>query len=160
MPEPIQHNLLEADKQEAVRLDGLPRAARYLTTYDDGNQAETQHVLYRPNGIVQSMPAADWLAQHGSLPTDPTPEQIAAALAAQAAAQQQAVADSALRRQRVLQAAQSAVGVRVNDLDSLQLKTMLACLLWLAGGLDKDLKVRPLNEWLERTPNDQLQRLR
>ena len=147
----IQHNLLEADKQEAVARDGLPRVARYLTTYADGSQGETQHVLYRPNGLVQSMPAADWLAQRGPLPTDPTQAQIDAAIAAQQQATQQAQSDAAQLRQQVVTLAQSTVGLRIDaTFTAAQLKALLALLLWQAGALNSDGTVRPLTDWIDR----------
>lgn len=42
------------------------------------------------------------------------------------------------------------VGVSVFSLTAAQRLTVAAIVLWLAGGLDNELKVRPLNEWLRR----------
>jgi len=51
-------------------------------------------------------------------------------------------------RSKVLALAQSAVGVALNDLTVAQQKALLVALLWRAGGLTPDLKVKPLSEWL------------
>lgn len=64
------------------------------------------------------------------------------------AAQQQTATDSAGLRSRVVQAAQSAIGVRVDDLLAGQVRALLAIVLWQAGALDKDGKVKPLGDWV------------
>ena len=51
-------------------------------------------------------------------------------------------------RSRVLALAQSAVGVALNDLTAAQQRALIAVLLWKAGALTPDLKVRALSEWL------------
>lgn len=127
---------------DAVAHDHLPRVA----AADDGSR----HVLYMENGSSspRSMLAADWLAQRGPLPADPTQAQIDAALAAIAQAEQQAQADAAQLRQQVLATLQSAVGVRFIDLNNAQLKAIVEVLAWQAGALNKDTTVRPPADWI------------
>jgi hypothetical protein len=124
-----------------VALDGLSR----LVVDDAG----AQHVLYLPDGgaLPASMFAAEWLAQRGPLPADPTPEQIADAIAAREAARQQALADAAALRQQILTIAQSAIGVRVDLLTAGQVRALFAILLWKEGAIKNDLTVRALAEW-------------
>lgn len=55
-------------------------------------------------------------------------------------------AGTALRRQ-ILQLAQSAVGVRANDLSTAQIKALLAVVLWRHGAWTQDMRIRPLGEW-------------
>lgn len=129
--------ILDPTIHTAVERDGLPRVA----AYDDGSQ----HVLYLENDVVRSMPAADWPPP---LPTEPTPEQIAAAIAARALAAQQAAQDAAALRQRVLTLAQSAVGVQIDALTAPQVRALIAILLWQAGAIDRAGAVRPLGQWV------------
>lgn len=124
----------------AVERDGLPR----LASYDD----QSQHVLYWDAPHVRSMLAADWLAQRGPLPIDPTPEQSAAAVLARQQAAQQAQADAMQLRQQILGLAQSAVGVRVDGLNARQIQALLAILLRKEGALANDLTIRPLADWI------------
>lgn len=131
--------LLTPETHEAVAADGLPRVA----DYDDGSR----HVLYWGGDRVRSLTEAEWLAQRGPLPTDPTPEQSAAAIAARAAAEQQAIQDAAALRQAIRAKLASAEGKRVDDLLVGELRALLAYLLWREGGIDKDLKVKPIGEW-------------
>lgn len=133
--------LLDFTRHEAVERDHLPRVA----SYDD----DSQHVLYW-DGVVRSLTAAEWLAQRGPLPADPTPEQIAAALAARTQERQQEAADTQALRQALRTRLQSAVGVQVDDLLVGQLRALVAYLLWREGALDADLRVRPLSEWEAR----------
>ena len=56
--------------------------------------------------------------------------------------------DAAQARQTLLAAAQSAVGVAVADLTTVQMRALLGVLLYVAGGLDKDTKVKPLAQWV------------
>lgn len=44
--------------------------------------------------------------------------------------------------------AQSAVGVALNALDTSQRNALIACLLYRAGALTSDLKIKPLNQWV------------
>lgn len=135
---------LDEDKSDLVSRDGFPRVVR---GHDEMGVA-TQHVQYESGGAVTSMLAAEWLAQRGPLPTDPTQAQIDAALAAQATADQQAQADAATLRQQVLVTLQSAVGVRFIDLTNAQLKAVVEALAWKAGALNPDTAVRPPIDWL------------
>jgi hypothetical protein len=125
---------------DAVALDGLPRVA-----IDD---AGAQHVLYLPEGIAipHSMLAADW---PGALPTDPTPAESSAAIAAREAARGNRQAAALLRRQRTIDLAESAVGVKVGALTPRQVEALLGLLLLQAGALDDALEIRPLDEWAE-----------
>lgn len=129
---------------QAVERDGLPRQAMDL------NGSGTTHVLYRENGLAHSMLADVWLAQRGALPADPTPAEIAAALAAQQQQDQQARTDAAQLRQQVLTLANSAAGVRVDALTAPQVRALVSLLLWQAGALNKDGTVRPLADWIDR----------
>ena len=141
MTEPPSYRLDYAIAR-AVERDGLPRQAVDL------NGSGTTHVLYRDGRLVRSMLAADWLAQRGPLPTDPTQAQIDAAILARQQATQQALADAAQLRQQVLTIAQSAVGVRVDGLTTRQLQAVLAILLRKEGALNPDLTIRPLSDWV------------
>jgi hypothetical protein len=136
--EPISY-LLPKAIADAVAADGLPRVATDL------NGSGTEHVLYLERGIVHSMLTNDW---QGPLPTDPTQQQIAAALAAREAARVAALAAETTKRVQVLAIAQSAVGVQVEQLTLEQLRALYAITLWQAGALDAGLVVRPLGEWV------------
>jgi hypothetical protein len=129
--------LLSQTIADAVARDGLPRVA----TADDGSV----HVLFLEANVVRSVLASDWPQP---LPTDPTPEEIAAAIAARAAAEQQARADAAALRQRIFTVAQSAVGQSIDALTAAQVRALVACLLYRAGAIDKAGTVQPLGEWL------------
>jgi hypothetical protein len=128
--------LLNYATHQAVARDGLPRVA----DYDDGSQ----QVLFLDGDTVRSMPAADWPPP---LPTDPTPAEIAAAIAARQVAQQQAESDALALRQRVRTIAQSAVGVQVDQLTAIQVRALIAVLLHKAGALDKSGAIRALDTW-------------
>ena len=129
--------LLDQTIAEAVARDGLPR----VVTADDASV----HVLYLERNQVRSILATDWPPP---LPTDPTPAQIAAAIAARAAQVQQDATDAAQLRAQVVTIAQSAVGVVVTNLDGAQVRALLIVLLRKNDALDKALRVRPLNEWV------------
>lgn len=53
-------------------------------------------------------------------------------------------AKGAALRQALITQAQSAVGVRVDQLSAAQQKAMVAILLWNAGGLNPDMTIAPL----------------
>jgi hypothetical protein len=73
-----------------------------------------------------------------------TPEQQAERDALEAAETRNATIRGA-----VLQTAQSTVGVRLADLTQAQIKSLIAVLLYRAGGVDPaTLAVRPLGEWV------------
>lgn len=128
--------LLSQTIADAVAADHLPRVA----TADDGST----HVLYF-DIVVRSMGAGEW---QGALPTEPTPAEIAAAVQTLKAAAAAAQADSAALRQRVIQAATSAVGVQVDQLTAGQVRALIALLLWKQGAIDKAGAVLPLAGWL------------
>lgn len=138
--------LLEPEKHGLVEEDHLPRVARYQA---DSGVGEERHVLYfGPVGLIQSKSEAEWLAQDGALPIDPTPQQRAAAIAALKAAANQADRDASALRQRVIQEAQGTVGQSISTLSATQLRALVAILLWKAGAVDKDGLVLPLNQWV------------
>ena len=56
-------------------------------------------------------------------------------------------AASALR-ESVKTIAQSTVGVTLNDLTVLQIKSLVAVLLWQAGGISSDMTINPLKDWV------------
>lgn len=56
--------------------------------------------------------------------------------------------DAAQARQTLLTAAQSAVGVAAADWTNVQMRALLALLIYQAGGLDKDTKVKLLAQWV------------
>lgn len=70
MAQALQHVCLEPEIHALVLVDHQPREARYLTTYDDGSEGETIHVLYwetgpkelPPGGEVRSMLADEYPA--------------------------------------------------------------------------------------------------
>jgi hypothetical protein len=123
---------------DAVARDGLPRVA-----IDDTG---AQHVLYLPEGITipHSKLASDW---PGALPTEPTPTESEAAIAAHETARGDRHADALLRRQGARNLAESAVGVKVGQLTPRQVEALLGLLLLQSGALDDGLLVRPLDEW-------------
>jgi hypothetical protein len=129
--------LLSQTLADAVERDGLPR----VVTADD----QTVHVLYLDGEQVRSMLASAWPPP---LPSDPTPAEIAAATLAKDAQAAQNKADVIALRQAVISTAQSTVGLSIDALNNLQVRSLLACLLHKADALDKDLKVRPLGKWL------------
>jgi len=73
----------------------------------------------------------------------------AQAAAAQVAAQIQADQDAAAARALVVQVAQSAVGIRFDQLTAGQVRALAAILFWKAGALTKDGLVRPLADWVQ-----------
>ena len=50
-------------------------------------------------------------------------------------------------RNNIKSIAQSAAGVRLNDLTAAQSRALVAVLLWKSGGLAPDMTVRPLGDW-------------
>jgi hypothetical protein len=132
--------LLPQALADLVAQDGLSRQA----AGDDGNT----YVLYWDPPHVRSLTSAEWLAQRGPLPSDPTQAEIDAGVAARVAAAQQAAQDAAALRSKVLQVAQSAVGVAADQLTNVQLRALFMVVLWKAGALDKNGVVRPLSEWV------------
>lgn len=132
-------HILEPAIHFAVERDGLPRVAQY----DDG----VDRVLYLEGEIVHTMEARDWPPP---LPTDPTPAEIAAAIAARAAERAARSTEAAQLRQQVIARAQAVVGVRATDLTAAQLRDLFVAILWDAGALNPDLTVRALRDWMDR----------
>jgi hypothetical protein len=56
--------------------------------------------------------------------------------------------DASQSLQTLQSAAQSTVGVAAADWTNIQMRALLALLIWKAGGLDKDTKVKPLAQWV------------
>lgn len=99
--------------------------------FDDAGQptGRTERVtVFLDGATVRSAPEAD------------APALIAAA--------QQAQSDALALRQRIVTLAQSAVGVSIDALTAGQRNALIACMLYKAGGIDKDGIVRPLGQWL------------
>ena len=109
--------------REAVLSDHQPRQA----TAGDG----TIHMLYWDAPRVRSCLLADWPAAQAEL-----------------AQKAQAKQDAAALRQRVVNVAQSAAGVSVDQLTAPQVRSLVALLLWKAGALDNEEKVKPIGEWV------------
>lgn len=129
---------LSQELADAVARDGLPR----LASADDASQ----HVLYLAGGKVRSMLASDWPPP---LPSDPTPQQIAAAIAARAQAAQQERSDASALRSRVLTLANGTVGRQIDAaFTTAELRALLALLLWKSGALTNAGAIKPLGEWL------------
>lgn len=72
-----------------------------------------------------------------------------AADVAVAALQAEAAASTQLKQQ-IVSLAQSAVGMLLSDLTTAQRSALTACLLWKAGGVTGDMKVKPLAGWLHQ----------
>lgn len=140
------YRLIDPTVHEAVERDHLPRVARYAHVQDGQIVGEVRHVLYWDR-LVRSLSEADWLAQRGPLPADPTPQQSAAAVAALEQTAQQDAQDAAVLRQAIRTRLDALAGKRVDDLLVADLKTLLLYLVWREGGIDKDLKVKPIGEW-------------
>jgi len=51
-------------------------------------------------------------------------------------------------RQQIVDIAQSAVGIALNDLTAVQIKALIAVMLYRMGGVSGDMEVKPLNEWV------------
>lgn len=115
--------------------------AHTLATLTNGEQAVTDKIKkYRQHYL-------DSLATEGeSYQTKAERDAEAAAILAAAAAAA-AAAHNALRQQ-ILNLAQSAVGVQLDQLTAGQRSALTAAMLYLAGGVTQDMKVKPLAEWL------------
>lgn len=90
---------------------------------------------------------AVYLVRWDSATPIPTAQQLRDAVVAGQAAREQAVQDASALRQRVMTLAQTAVGIRVNDLTAGQVRALLALLLWRTGALDREGNVRALDQW-------------
>lgn len=56
---------------------------------------------------------------------------------------------AAVLRTQITALATSSVGVQLNALTPAQVRSLMACLLQLAGGVHADMTVAPLSEWLK-----------
>lgn len=125
MAEALQHKLLEPEKHAQVAADGVPREARYLTTYDDGTTAEELHMLYRDGGMVRSIPLAEW----------PAEQQALAARDAERAKHQ-------TMRDNLGNAARAHVGKDAKQLTLPEMRDLFALFLEQQGMLDSNGKVQ------------------
>lgn len=98
---------------------------------------------------LQDDGAGPFIASWNRAEPQPNDAQIDAAIAAAKAAAQQAETDAVALKQAVQNLAQSAVGVVIDQLTAAQRNALIACLLWKAGAIDKDMKIRPLAQWLK-----------
>lgn len=114
------------DVTDRVRADGQPREARAI----DQDGAESRHMVFLDGDTVRSCLLDDWPAEQQAL--------------AQA---EQARRAAAQLRQTIRDKLTSMAGVRVDDLTTPQLKALLGYLLWREGGIDAELKVKPIGEW-------------
>lgn len=114
------------DLADAVRADGLPREVRAV----DQDGAESIHMLFRDGDVVRSCLLADWPAEQ-------------TVLAAKEAERTQA----AVLRQQIRDRLAGLAGKRIDDLLVGDLKTLLLYLVWREGGIDRDLKVKPIDTW-------------
>lgn len=114
--------LLAQSIADLVAQDGQPRQA----TADDGSE----HMLFRDGLFVRSCVLANWPAEQVIL-----------------AAHEQERLDAAALRQRILTAAQSAVGVQLDQLTAVQIRALLAIVLFKAGAVGTSGVVQPLNTW-------------
>lgn len=123
---------------DAIYRDGLPRRAED----DEGNT----HILYlNDSGIVQSKLIEDWT---DAIPTNPTQQQIDDAIELMNQKNKDKQDKLLLTRLRALSNARSSVGIRVDDLNTPQLKALLGLLLWKEGAIDSDGIVLPLEKWV------------
>jgi hypothetical protein len=115
---------------DIVRAGGGPLTVDAVEYGDDGvaTGALVSVVVFLDEGRVRSIAEADYLVEQARLDADRE-------------------AASQLRTQ-ILQAAQSAVGVRLNDLTAAQRNGLIALLLWKEGGVKNDGTIAPLGEWL------------
>ena len=120
----------------AVAADGLPRVA----TATDG----TQHVLYlEESGRVRSMDADAW---DGPLPTDPTPAEIDAAIAARETERATRIADALALRQQIRTTARALAGRKPAQWGVPELRGLVALLLHEGGYLEADAALKDVED--------------
>lgn len=107
---------------DQVAADQQPRQA----TADDGSE----HMLFWDGTKVRSCLLADWPAVQQELVAKEAERQAAAQL-----------------RQQIRDRLATLAGKRIDDLLVGDLKTLLLYLVWREGGIDRDLKVKPVAEW-------------
>lgn len=130
--------LLDPERHFAVERDGLPRVA----DYDDGSQ----HVLYLDGDLVRSLAAADWLATRGPLPSDPTPQESAMAIAARETGRATRQADAIILRSQIRTAARALAGKKPTQWNTQELRELVALLLHDGGYLEGDAALRDVGE--------------
>jgi hypothetical protein len=115
---------------DIVRAGGGPLTVDAVEYGDDGiaTGVLVSVVVFLDEGRLRSIAEADYLAEQARVNADRE-------------------AASQLRTQ-ILQAAQSAVGVRLNDLTAAQRNSLIALVLWKEGGVKNDATIAPLGEWL------------
>jgi hypothetical protein len=115
---------------DIVRAGGGPLTVDAVEHGDDGvaTGALVSVVVFLDGGRVRSIAEEEYAAEQLRLDADRE-------------------AASQLRTQ-ILQAAQSAVGVRLSDLTAAQRNSLIALLLWKEGGVKNDGTIAPLGEWL------------
>jgi hypothetical protein len=92
--------------------------------------------------------AGAYIARWSLSEPQPTPAQLEAASAAYDAAAAARAAAAQQLRQQVVTLAQSAVGVRIDQLTAAQVRALVAILLRESGGLANDGTIRPLAQWV------------
>jgi hypothetical protein len=123
---------------DAVYRDGLPRRAED----DEGNT----HILYlNDDNLVQSKLLSEWT---DPVPSNPTQQQIDDAIELMKQNNKDKQDKLLLARMRALSLASSSVGIRVDDLNTPQLKALIGLLLWKEGAIDSDGIVLPLDKWI------------
>ena len=116
----------------------LPGALKYL--FPNANPLRDYEV--RDDG------AGAFIAAWHLVQAQPTPAELQTASDAYDAQQAQLAADATALRQHVINLAQSAVGVAIDNLTAAQIKALFAVILWKAGALDKNGIVQPLATWV------------
>jgi len=94
--------------------------------------------------------AGPYIAAWHLAQAQPTLAQLQAASDAYDAAQAAAASAASALRAQVIAIAQSAVGVSIANLTAVQVRALLAVLLWEEGALTDVGAVRPLGEWASR----------
>jgi hypothetical protein len=92
---------------------------------------------------------ADGYAGIGEWRDPSTTKPTQAEFDAEDTAYQAELAKAVTAKNNIITTAQGAVGVTLANLTAAQIKALLACLLYQAGGVDiKTMQVKPLGEWL------------
>lgn len=113
---------LSQDIADLVATDHQPRQA----TADDGSE----HMLFWDAGKVRSCLLTDWPTEQAALAAKEVERQAATQL-----------------RQAIRDRLQGLAGKKVDDLLVGDLKTLLLYIVWREGGIDRDLKVKPIDTW-------------
>lgn len=136
-------------------IGGVPTIDDGATVHSFADPAALRRFLHVWRVLRAQFPAAvfalndDATIQTWSGPdAQPTPTQIAAAVTAYRAAEDQRATDTAALRTHILTLAQSAVGQSIDTLTAGQVRALVACLIYKAGAIDTAGVVRPLGAWL------------